>query len=399
VHILWLKTELLHPIDKGGKIRTYHLLRGLRRRHRVTYLTLDDGRAAPDAEALAREYCDALIRVPFDPPAKGSASFRADLARNLFSPLPYALARYRSDAMRRGIRAALDDGAVDLLLCDFLTPSVNVPDPIGVPSVLFQHNVEAAIWERRTRVARHPVERWYMREQWRRMRAFERAACRRFSHVLAVSAADEETFRSHYGAPSVSVVETGVDADFFRPGAPAPPSAELVFTGSMDWMPNEDGITWFVADILPLVRSAVPDVRLTVVGRSPPPAVRALAGRDSAITVTGTVPDVRPYLERASVFVVPLRVGGGTRLKIYEAMAMERPVVSTRIGAEGLPVRDGEELLLADEPGAFAQAVIRLLQDRHAACVLARRAAERVRREFSWEHVSGELATFLEGRV
>jgi sugar transferase (PEP-CTERM/EpsH1 system associated) len=397
MRVLWLKTELLHPLDKGGKIRTYHMLRGLRERAHVTYLTLDDGSAAPDARGSAREYCDELITVPFSPPAKGTPGYYAALLRNLAAPLPYAVARFRSAAMRDAIARAVRDRRVDLIVCDFLVPAVNFPAGLSVPSVLFQHNVEAAIWARHAQVARSFAMRAYMGEQWRRMRAFERRECRRFDHVIAVSELDRDTFRDEYGVTAVSAIPTGVDVDFFRPSPTAVTApTDIVFIGSMDWMPNSDAVTWFATDILPLVRRQVPDASLTIVGRDPTPAVQALAARVPGVTVTGTVPDVRPYMDRGALVVVPLRVGGGTRLKIFEAMAMGKAIVSTRIGAEGLPVRDGDELLLADDPPSFAAAVVRLLQDRALARRLGEAAAARVRRDFGWAAVTQQFTGLCE---
>jgi len=390
VHILWLKTELLHPVDKGGRIRTYNMLRALRREHRVTYLTLDDGTAAPDAVAKAKEYCHELVRIPFRTAPKGGARFFAELARNLVSPLPYAVAKYRSAGMRKAVLEAVS-GDVDVVVCDFLFPSLNVPDGLGVPTVMFQHNVEAMIWQRHAEVATG-VKRVYMREQWRRMVRHERAECRRFDHVVAVSPQDAAVFRRDFAITSVSDVPTGVDVDYFRPTGREPRRARnLVFTGSMDWMPNEDAILWFADAILPLVRARVPDVTLTVVGRTPPARIRALDGT-AGIEVTGSVPDVRPYIERADVFVVPIRVGGGTRLKIFEAMAMERPVVSTPVGAEGLPLRDGVDGLLAAEPQAFADAVVALLGDPARAAAMGQAAAAHVRRDFGWDAVAARFA-------
>lgn len=393
LHILWLKTELLHPVDKGGRIRTYHMLRALTRTHRVTYLTLDDGSAAADAVERASEYCDTLVRVPFRTTDKGSAGFYAELLRNALSPLPYAVWKYRSPEMRRAIEHAVRDGGVDVVVCDFLFPSVNVGADLGCPTVLFQHNVEAKIWERHYAIARHPLKRAYLHEQWRRMGAFEAAECRRHDAVVAVSAQDRDVMRVEYGVARVIDVPTGVDTAYFRPsdGAVVKP-LEIVFTGSMDWMPNEDGITYFVDSILPLIRRAMPGATLTVVGRHPTPRLVALAAGDPGLSVTGSVPDVRPYLERASVVIVPLRVGGGTRLKIYEAMAMERPVVSTSIGAEGLSVEPGAELVIADDPAEFAAAVVALLTDRPRAQAMAARGAARVRQAFGWDRVAEQFA-------
>jgi sugar transferase (PEP-CTERM/EpsH1 system associated) len=395
VRILWLKTELLHPVDKGGRIRTYQMLRALRRRHHVTYLTLDDGSAAPEAPALAEEYCHELVRVPHRTRPKFTAGFYAELAANLASPLPYFIRKYESAEMRRELEARAS--GFDVVVCDFLMPSVNVPRRLPAPAVLFQHNVEAMIWRRHYEVQTNPLKKAYLYGQWLKARRFERAACRRFDAVIAVSREDAELMRREYGAREVADVPTGVDTEYFRPSdaGPAEPHG-LVFTGSMDWLPNEDAIQFFTREIMPLVRERVPDVKLTVVGRKPYASLLELAERDPSVVVTGRVEDVRPYMERAAAYVVPIRIGGGTRLKIYEAMAMEKPVVSTTIGAEGLPLRDGEDLLLADTPRAFADAVVRVLEDAGFARSLGASAAAGVREKFGWERVADSFAELCE---
>lgn len=400
MRVLWIKTELLHPVDKGGRIRTYQMLRELKVHHRVTYLTLDDGTASSDAIARATEYCDEVIRVPFRTASKRTPRFWLELVRNVFSGLPYAIAKYRVPALTRALRARVARGDIDVVLCDFLFPSINVPSDLDVPVILFEHNVEAAIWERHTQVAGSPLKRRYMAEQWRRMRRFEGDECRRLDHVIAVSAEDCRQLEREYGLAEVSEVPTGVDTEFFRPSAGVERTPhEMVFTGSMDWLPNEDGIIWFCDEILPRIRREIPDATLTIVGRSPSRPVLDLAERHDRVEVTGSVPDVRPYMERASVFVVPLRIGGGTRLKVYEAMGMEIPIVSTTIGAEGLPVRDGHDLLLADDPDTFAATVVRLMRAPESGRGLARTAAARVRAEFAWREVAARFATLCERAV
>jgi polysaccharide biosynthesis protein PslH len=394
MHILWIKTELLHPVDKGGRIRTYQMLRQLRREHRITYLALDDGAGGAQAVERASEYCHDLVAVPFATRAKRTTGFYWELLQNLASPLPYAVAKYRSPALTRELRRLVAGGDVDVIVCDFLFPSLNVPSSLGPPTVLFQHNVEAAIWERHAQVASHPVKRLYMREQWRRMRAFEGRECRRFDKVVAVSQEDCGVLERAYGLRAVEEVPTGVDTDFFRPGnAVTRSSNEIVFTGSMDWLPNEDAVAWFADAILPRIRAEVPDARFTIVGRTPSQPVLDLARAHRDITVTGSVPDVRPYMERAAAFVIPMRVAGGTRLKVYEAMGMEIPIVSTTIGIEGLPVRHDVELLVADEPEAFAAAVVRLLREPPLGTRLATNAARRVRAEFGWREVASRFAS------
>jgi polysaccharide biosynthesis protein PslH len=400
MHILWIKTELLHPVDKGGRIRTYQMLRSLARQHEVTYLTLDDGTAAPDAKARATEYCSRVESVPFAPPAKGSLGFFLALIGNLASSLPYAIARYDVPALRDRIRAICKERDVDVVVCDFLAPSINVPDDLGVPVVLFQHNVEAMIWQRHADVATHPIKKAYMHEQWRRMKRFEAAECRRMASVIAVSPQDAAVFRRDYGVTDVPAVPTGVDTDFFvrQPDVPRTPGS-MVFTGSMDWMPNEDGIAWFVESILPRIRAAVPSAALTIVGRNPTPTVRALQSVERGVAVTGSVPDVRPYLASHQLFVVPLRVGGGTRLKIYEGMTMGLPTVSTTIGAEGLPVVDGEHLVLADDPDTFARACIALLTDPARCATMGNAADHYVREQFGWDGVAKRFAEYCQAAI
>jgi len=406
VRILWLKTELLHPVDKGGKIRTYHMLRELKREHHITYLTLDDGSAAADAHEQASEYCHELVIVPHHTRAKFTAGFYAELAGNLMSPLPYFMKKYESAGMRREIIArTTTTGATaretfDIVVCDFLQPSVNVPENLPCAAVLFQHNVEAMIWKRHYEVQTNPAKKAYLYGQWRKSRAYEQAACRRFDTVIAVSREDREKMQREYNLKAVADVPTGVDTNYFHPTAKDETAGRdphnLVFTGSMDWLPNEDAIQYFTKQIMPLVKERVPDATLTVVGRNPYPSLVELGQRDASVIVTGRVEDVRPYMERAAAYIVPIRIGGGTRLKIYEAMAMEKPIISTTVGAEGLPVSDGVDLLLADTPAAFAGAIVRVLRDEAFARQLGARAAGIVREQFGWNKVAASFAEICE---
>ena len=395
MRILWLKTELLHPVDKGGKIRTYNMLKALKRNCRITYLTLDDGTADDEARELASEYCHELVCVPHRRREKFTPGFYVELVLNLASDLPYAIKKYESAEMRSEIEKRV--GQFDVLVCDFLAPAVNVPRDLDCATVLFQHNVEAMIWKRHYEVQSNAARKAYLFRQWRKMVNFEAKACPRFDCVVAVSREDRETMQQEYGVKDVYDVPTGVDTAFFQPsGNVERKPHNLVFTGSMDWLPNEDAIRYFTETVMPRIKQTVPDVTLTVVGRDPYPALLELSKRDPSVIVTGRVEDVRPYMEAASVYIVPLRIGGGTRLKIYEGMAMEKPIVSTTIGAEGLPVTNGEEIVLADTPESFADSVINLLHDETLAAEIGQRAAARVRKEFGWESVSDSFAAICE---
>ena len=400
MRILWLKTELLHPVDKGGKIRTYQMLKELKQQHHITYLCFDETMTGPAEWEQAREYCHELIRVPHQTRAKFSPGFYADLALNFITPLPYFIKKYEARVMQQKLKELTDQGQTDILVCDFLVSSVNVPAGLECATVLFQHNVEEIIWKRYYEVQENRLKKAYLYDQWRKTRDYERATCRRFDHVIAVSREDRELMKRDYGVESIDDVPTGVDTDFFqRSGNEIQDPHNIVFTGSMDWLPNEDAIRYFTEQIMPAIKRAIPDLTLTVVGRNPYSGLLELSKRDPSVVVTGRVEDVRPYMERAAAYVVPLRIGGGTRLKIFEAMAMEKAIVSTSVGAEGLPVKHGEELLLADTTAEFAESVIRLLTDKVFANEVGRRAAETVRKQFGWRRVAERFAEICEHTI
>jgi len=397
--ILWLNSGLLLPLDKGGRLRTWHLMRHLARRHEITYVSFSDPCDVPEHREGMHEVASRLVTIPRSDSAKGTTAFYLDAGRHVIDPVPYAVGKYRSPEYRHAVARLLKESPFDAIVCDFLPPAVNLPDRLPCPAILFTHNVEAEIWRRHAETAVNPVSRFLLGQQWRRMLRFEREALARFDLVLAVSDADRETFERLYPAAlqrPAHVVQTGVDTGFFAPASSeaAARRAHLVFTGSMDWLPNEDGMTFFCREILPKIRVAEPEATLSIIGRAPTPAVRRLA-EIPGVEVTGRVDDVRPHIARGSVYIVPLRIGGGTRLKIFEAMSMAKAVVSTTIGAEGLPVTAGRDLEIADEPARFAQAVVRLMRD-----AVARRAIEAAARQlvvdkYDWSAVALDFEAAL----
>jgi len=312
--------------------------------------------------AAMDKVCRRLELVPWTETPNRSPKFWLDLVLNLASPFPYMAQRYCYAPLRARICQLLEREPPDVLLCDFLQPSMNVWDLDFRPKVLFAHNVEAQIGKRHAERAGNPAARLFWGRQWRKLHWYEGEAMRRFDHVITVSAEDSALMRQDYGVSHSTPVPLGVDTVEYAPGDEPRLPGRLVFTGSMDWLPNADGLSWFVSEVLPLIRERRPGVTLDIVGRNPAPRVRAL-GAEPGIEVTGAVPDVKPYVRRAEVVIVPLRIGGGTRIKIFEAMSLGAAIVSTRLGAEGLPVEDGGDLLLADEPEAFAAAVVSLLED------------------------------------
>jgi glycosyltransferase involved in cell wall biosynthesis len=345
-----------------------------------------------DPEGLARRLsaCDRVISLPYSVPKRGDRRFPASVARSWLSPYPVDLWKWRVAAVRDQIEALIADNHAEICITDFLFAAVNVPRRMGVPIVLFEHNVEYLIWKRLSSIETSPLRRAILEVEWRKVRSRERAACRAVDLTITVSEADRQCLTALAPRARISAIPTGVDTSYFSPnGAPERPN-RLVFTGSMDWHPNEDAMLHFIDAILPRIRRQVPDVSLAIVGRRPTDRLRSAAERAGAL-VTGTVDDVRPFVREASVYVVPLRAGGGTRLKIFEALAMAKPVVSTTVGAEGLALTDGREFVSADDPVAFGDAVIALLRDPARRHALGRAGRRLVERRYSWEQVAGQF--------
>jgi polysaccharide biosynthesis protein PslH len=395
MRILWAKADFLHPTTKGGQIRTLQTLRHLHRRHEVHYVGLEDTEQ-PEGVERSNEYCSYVYPVPHRAADKRSPAFLAQLLQGLYSELPVAVLRYRSANMRAVIERLTGKHRFDAIVCDFLAPAPNMPNLSRC--VLFQHNVETMIWRRHAEHAPDPLRGAYFRLQANRMFEYERRVCRAVRSVIAVSEEDARLMRQMFGLEKVPAVPTGVDVEFFTPPGENETAhkADLVFLGSMDWLPNIDGVLWFTAEVLPLIRQRRPECRVAIVGRKPSPEIQALAEADPMLVVTGTVPDVRPYLWGSTVSVVPLRIGGGTRLKIYEAMAARVPVVSTTIGAEGLEIHPGRDIRIADDATAFAQACLELLEDAGRRQQQEEAAWQLVASRFSWGEVTRQFEEVLE---
>jgi glycosyltransferase involved in cell wall biosynthesis len=256
--------------------------------------------------------------------------------------------------------------------------------------VLFEHNVEYLIWQRLSMLESNPVKRALFALEWRKLRAQERAACWKANLTIAVSEEDRVRLGALAPGARTGSIPTGVDTSYFQPAGRPEIPGRLVFSGSMDWHPNEDAVIYFGEEILPLIRQRAPHVSFTIVGRNPTPRLREAAGR-LGMVVTGTVDDVRPYLDEASVYVVPLRAGSGTRMKIFEALGMAKAVVSTTVGAEGLALANGREFVAADEPRHFADAVVNLVNDEARRTALGRAGRALVVERYSWEQVAREF--------
>ena len=360
--LLFISPQCLIPADAGGKIRSSDLLKGMKGRHFELGLVMPQPSNAPSNEAAAlAELCDRYWSWP----QRRTPALPARLL-GLLQALPLSVQLDDFGPAHQAVARSLMQFKPDIVVYDFVHAHVLRPADSKQPAICLTHNVEAEIFDRHARKAKRWAERLVWQIETRKMRAFEGAALPRYDSVVAISERDAAQFKSKYAVERVFPIPTGVDLDFFGQLPPRSTDAvadRLVFVGAMDWRANLDGMSHFLAQVWPLIRAKRPGAQLTIVGKHPPDWFRQLAGHAGGVTLTGWVEDVRPYVAQADIFVVPLRVGGGTRLKIYEAFSMGRAVVSTQLGAEGLAGIAHQHFMCADEPADFAARVLELMHD------------------------------------
>jgi len=395
VKILWVKSNKLLPVHSGGDIRSYNIARQLARDHQLTFLSYYDGKRDEEYERELGSHFSEAVCVATGKSDSSSLVRGVDYLAHLAALPPYAVGRFGCAEVRNRLERYYRRHDFDVAICDFLDAAINFPRELSIPTILFQHNVESEIWRRHATTETNPLKRQMYAVEFRKMLRYERNAVRKFQHVIAVSQHDRSLMEVWVEGARITVVPTGVDLEQYRPEfrREAAPTLNVVFVGAMDWEPNVDAMQYFCDQIWPGVLSELPGAKLRIVGRNP--GSRTLALASSSIEVTGRVPSVAEYLRDAAVVVVPLRIGGGTRLKIYEAMAAGRAVVSTSIGAEGLDVHHGRDIVLADSPRRFTEAVITLLRDDN----LRRKyelAARDLAAQFDWSVIGRKFAKVLE---
>ncbi len=396
MRILWVKANKILPAHSGGDIRSWNIVRHLAQGEDVVFLSYYDGEPDPEYEAELKKRLPGAICVCTGKRADSKWARSVDYLRHLSDEAPYAVGRFASEAVRVEVWRCLQEENIDIVVSDFLDAAINVPDRMAVPAVLFQHNVESEIWRRHASHGSNLALRALYAREFRRMTRYEQQSVRRFARVIAVSEHDKRLMSMWTDGERITVVPTGVDIDEFAPGSPEREKPLVVFVGAMDWEPNADAVKYFCAEMWPSIRGRVPQAKFRIVGRNPDVRVKALASE--SVEVTGRVPSVVEHLREAAVVVVPLRVGGGTRLKIYEAMAAGKAVVSTGVGAEGLDVEDGRDIRLAYSPQGFADAVVALLGDREARRRMGSAGAEKARR-YSWPAIAEKFAEVLSAVV
>lgn len=387
MHIVWLRAEPIFPLDSGNRIRSYSLLRGIAREEAVTYVGLRQDEFL--VGQISDQFSSPAITIFQPAEEKQGLSFYSHVVMNLGSVYPYFMKRYSSGAISDEIHKLVQSGACDLIICDTLESAVNLDFNLPVPKVLYHHAIETSLWQQRYETASGIIRRAYFNYETKRMAAYETSTCNRFDRVIVTSEKDRESLVDDYKVTApISVIPVGVDCAFFKPDkVDTTIPKRLVFSGSLDLLSNIDQLLWFVSEVYPLIRREHPDVSLDIVGPNPATEIAALPHKDSSITVTGWVKDIRPHLAQADIYIVPLQVPGGNRVKLYEAMAMRRPVVSTSYGAEGLNLIPERDLVIADSVREFASAVNLLLADPERKTRLAEAGWRKVNQEHDWSQM------------
>ena len=394
MNVVVVDWDVCCPANSGKRQRTLNLMLELADRHSVVYFSRGDGESSDGRETrvflAARGIDSHFANLPV--PVKRGWSFYRKVARNLASPAPYAVDAHMCARFRRKLHEFARGRKIDLWQVEW-SPYVELlrGAPSDAPVILMAHNVDSLIWRRYAETETRPWARSYLRLQHARFERYERRVFRAAHCVVAVSDDDAQLMRDEFAAERVAVVENGVRfSDYAEPNRPRDPR-EMLFLGGLDWRPNIDGLKHFLARVLPLILAEEPAARLTVVGRNPSERLAALVRQSPQCELAANAPDVRPYLARAGMMVVPLRIGGGSRLKILEAAASWLPIVSTTVGAEGLRLAPDRDLAIADTVEEFVAATVRWMRAPHEAKEFAARARQTAAERYCWSMLGRRL--------
>jgi glycosyltransferase involved in cell wall biosynthesis len=365
MNILFLSTRSPYPLISGHSLRTYHILKGAAQKHDVTLVTfvqLPEHELKDENLAHLRSFCKAVY--PFKIPADMSRTKLAKmLFLNLFSSLPFVGQKYDVPLMRQKIRQIIQNEHVDLVHVDMLPLTAYINEFEQLPKILVNHNVESMRLYRWFKTEPNLLKKAYLGIQWLKLRSFERSSMEKFDGCIVVSEIDKELLRGMGIKNRLFVVPNGTDTRFFKPNNNKVIENSVLWIGHMDVHTNKDAVLYFWREIYPILQRKYPEVKMTFVGTTPPREIVEAARADGNVRVTGFVDDIRPYIDEAAVMVVPIRIGSGTRLKILDAMAMGKAVVSTSVGCEGINVTHGKNIMVADHPEDFANKTIELLKN------------------------------------
>jgi glycosyltransferase involved in cell wall biosynthesis len=386
VKILVLDEWIPYPLVSGKKLRSYNLLTRATRNHMITYLCFVD----PSGEEVARKQIESfgirLVTLPRANPFDSDYKLYFLALTNLISPAPLVMRKhFRKDYLATMCRLVREE-RFDLIHCEWTHYGAYIGTLPSHPRFLSSHNIEAMQWQRLYEHEENLVKRPFLYLEWQKMFRLEKRVCRKFDHIAAVSEDDRDKFKNLYGCESVTLIPNGVDVGYYNFALPDLTKKSLVFSASLDAFVNQDAAVYFMESIFPKILERDSGVKVMFLGKDPPSSLRKYASE--RVTLTGTVDDVRPYLSRSSVCIVPIRMAAGSRIKILEAMAAGLPVVSTPEGAEGLEVVAGEHILIARNENEFAGCVIQLLNDSSLVQSLTTKARRLVEERYDWEGIA-----------
>jgi glycosyltransferase involved in cell wall biosynthesis len=406
VNVLILTQVLPYPPDSGPKIKTYNVIRYLSQKHRVTLASFVRGDQSEHVRHLER-YCQAVYTVPM---ARGAVRDGWYMGLSLLTRQPFLMLRDDRKAMHRLVGCLSAAQSFDVTHADQLNMCQYAERVPGTFRVLDAHNALWLLYKRLWETTPSGPRKWLLGRDWRLLKSYEGRMVCDFDAVLAVSREDEAALQEAAGRPvdaePLTVIPIAIDTDDVTVIEREAEPRHILHIGTMYWPPNIDGVNWFIRQVYPLVRERRPDVQFDVVGSRPPAELLALNDAGLGVNVTGYVPDPTPYLQRAALMVVPLRAGGGMRVKILNALAQGIPIVSTTLGHEGIDVRPGQDILVGDTPEAFAAEVLRVLNDPDLGGQLAANGRKVVQETYDYrsacrplDDVYGRAASILRGHL
>jgi sugar transferase (PEP-CTERM/EpsH1 system associated) len=401
LNILFVSATVPYPAIDGGRIRVLNLVSRLAKRHRITFLTFN---ALPSDMGGIQHLRDRNVEVAEIRWKAGKAKMALRyLLQGFIHKKPLTVAKYYDVEMAKKLENLLEKGNYQVIHFEMLHTGQfisylekrDVLPSKSFATVLGEQNIDSNIWYRLAKEESSPLRKLIFHSQYKSFMGYEKRICHHFDLCTCVSDQDRDTLASICPSAAIEVVPNGVDPGYFKLFDSEEEDNNIIFTGSMDWQPNEDAVLYFCDRILPIIKAELPDIKFYIVGSNPTHRVEKLGGRDDVI-VTGFVEDVRPYIAKAAVFIVPLRIGSGTRLKILQALAMEKAVVSTSIGCEGLDIIPGKHLLVADRTEKFAEFTIQLVKNRETRRELGENGGRIVRERYDWDAIARNLENMYE---
>lgn len=378
MRIFFVCRRVPFPPDRGDKIATFNEIRHLSTKHEVHVFCLGDGAQDLDNIPGLGDYAKSVTAAPVS-----GLTIKVRALKALLVGKSLSVAAFNEAKLHAAIREKFDELRPDLIIvysCNVAQFAEHFP---RVPRIMQFGDLDSLKWRQYAERSRIPLK-WIYRLEEKRFLAYERYIARSFSHALVHTAIERRDFERLIPGVPVTLVGNGVDLDYFRPAGASKRPASIVFTGVMDYRPNVDAVVWFCNEILPIVQAEIPEANFTICGSRPAPTVRNLA-KQRGVSVTGWVADTRPYLDRAEVFVAPLRMARGVQNKVLEALAMGLPCVASVAARSGTVIPNGEGILATDDPKEFAGHVVRLLRDGNWRTEMARWARAAAEANYRWE--------------